>query len=120
MNALCYWEIPSTNVAKSSSFYSKLFGWKVEPSGEGYMMFSVKGGLGGGIQKVKKAPGQGVMVYVEVKDIPATLAKAVKLGGRILTPKTAIGNDWGYWAAFKDPGGCAGVGLWSKRSAHRG
>lgn len=115
MNGLCYWEIPSTDVAKSSAFYAKLFGWKMQPSGKDYMMFSVKGGLGGGIQKVKKAPGQGVMVYIEVKDIPATLARVVKLGGKVLTPKTEIGNDWGFWAAFKDPGGCSSVGLWSRR-----
>jgi uncharacterized protein len=115
VNGLCYWEIPSINVAKSSAFYAKLFGWKMTPSGKDYVMFEVKGGLGGGIQKVKKTPGQGVMVYVEVKDIPATLARVEKLGGKVLKPKTEIGNDWGYWAAFKDPGGCSSVGLWSKR-----
>ena len=81
MNGLCYWEIPSTNVAKSSAFYAKLFGWKMEPSSEGYVMFQVQGGL----------------------------------GGRVVKPKTEIGNDWGYWAAFKDPGGCTSVALWSKR-----
>jgi len=114
MNGLCYWEIPSKNVAKSSAFYAKLFGWKMEPSTEDYMMFQVKGGLGGGIQKVKKAPGLGVMVYIEVRDIPATLKKVVKLGGKVVKPKTEIGNDWGFWAAFKDPGGCSSVALWSR------
>jgi predicted enzyme related to lactoylglutathione lyase len=115
VNGLCYWEIPSTNVAKSSAFYAKLFGWKMTPSGKDYMMFAVKGGMGGGIQKMKGAPGQGVMVYIEVKDIPATLERVVKLGGKVLKPKTEIGNDWGYWAAFRDPGGCTSVALWSKR-----
>ena len=115
MNGLCYWEIPSRNVAKSAAFYAKLFGWKMTPSGKDYMMFKARSGLGGGIQTVKKAPGQGVMVYIEVKDIPATLKKVVKLGGKVLQPKTEIGNDWGYWAAFKDPGGCTGVALWSRR-----
>ena len=115
MNGLCYWEIPSTNVAKSSAFYAKLFGWKMEPSTKDYMMFQAKSGLNGGIQKVKKTPGQGVMVYIEVKDIPATLEKVVKLGGKVLKPKTEIGSDWGYWAVFRDPGGSSSVGLWSKR-----
>ena len=55
MNGLCYWEIPSKDVAKSSAFYAKLFGWKMEPSTGDYMMFQVKGGLGGGIQRVKRA-----------------------------------------------------------------
>lgn len=115
MHTLCYWEIPSTNVKRSSAFYAKLFGWKMQPSSDGYMMFAAKGGLGGGIQQVKRAPGKGVMVYVEVKDIPATLKKVVKLGGKVVKPKTEIGNNWGYWAAFKDPGGCTSVALWSKR-----
>jgi predicted enzyme related to lactoylglutathione lyase len=115
MNTPAHWEIPSTNVAKTSVFYSKLFGWKMSPPQDGYVMFGMKGGLGGGIMQVKKAPGQGVTVYIEVKDIPATLKKVVKLGGKVLVPKTEIGNNWGFWAAFKDPGGCSGVGLWSKR-----
>jgi predicted enzyme related to lactoylglutathione lyase len=115
MNGLCYWEIPTTNVVGSAAFYSKLFGWKMTPSGVGYMMFQAKGGPGGGIQKVKKAPGHGVMVYIEVKDIPATLKRVKELGGKVIKTKTEIGNNWGFWASFKDPGGCTGVGLWSRR-----
>ncbi|MBM3331825.1 VOC family protein [candidate division WOR-3 bacterium] len=114
MNGLCYWEIPSRNVARSAAFYAKLFRWKMTPSGKDYMMFEAKSGLGGGIQKTQQAPGQGVMVYVEVKDIPATLARVVRLGGKVLKTKTEIGNDWGFWAAFKDPGGCSSICLWSR------
>jgi predicted enzyme related to lactoylglutathione lyase len=115
MDKIAHVEIPSTNLAKSTAFYSKLFGWKMEPWGAEYITFSVKGGIGGGIVKVKKAPGEGVMVYVGVKDVDASLKKAVKLGAKVITPKTAIGDNWGYWAQFKDPGGCAGVGLYSKK-----
>jgi predicted enzyme related to lactoylglutathione lyase len=114
MNGLCYWEIPSRNVSKSSEFYARLFGWKMTPSTDDYVMFSAKSGLGGGIQRVKQAPGSGVMAYVEVKDIPAMLRKVTGLGGKVVKTKTAIGNDWGFWAAFKDPGGCT-LGLWSRR-----
>jgi predicted enzyme related to lactoylglutathione lyase len=115
VNGLCYWEIPSRDVAKSAIFYARLFGWKMTSSGKDYVMFQAKSGPGGGIQKVKKAPGQGVMVYVEVKDIPSTLDRVVKLGGQVVRPRTEIGEDWGYWAAFRDPGGCMSVGLWSRR-----
>ena len=107
-------DIPSTNVAKSSTFYSKLFGWKMTPQGKDYVTFHAKSGLDGGIHKVNK-PGQGVMVFVEVGDVPTTLARVVGLGGKVLKPKTELDNNWGYWAAFKDPGGCTSVGLWSKR-----
>jgi predicted enzyme related to lactoylglutathione lyase len=115
MNTLCYWEIPARNVAKSSAFYAKLFGWKMTPSGKDYVMFQSRGGLGGGIYRMKEKPGKGVLVYIKVKDIPAMLRKAVKLGAKVVKPKTEIGGGWGFWAAFQDPGGCASVMLWSKR-----
>ena len=55
------------------------------------------------------------MVYVEVEDIEATLKKAEELGAKVVTPVTEIGDNWGHWAQFKDPGGCTGVGLWSRK-----
>ncbi|HTW90951.1 MAG TPA: VOC family protein [bacterium] len=114
MNGLCYWDIPSTNVTKSCAFYAKLFGWKMAQYGKDYATFQAKSGLDGGIHKVKK-PGQGVMVFVEVKNIPATLAKAARLGAKVLKPRTKLDNNWGYWGLFRDPGGCTSVGLWSRR-----
>ena len=115
MNNLCYWEIPSTDVVKSSDFYSKLFGWKMEKSTDDYMMFEVEGGIRGGIQLMKEKPGESVMVHIKVDDIPATLKKVVELGGTVIKPRTEIGNDWGFWASFQDPGGCRSVALWSKQ-----
>jgi predicted enzyme related to lactoylglutathione lyase len=115
MNKIAHFEIPSTNLAKSVAFYSKLFGWKMEPWGDEYTVFEVKDSIGGGIVQVKKAPGDGLMVYVTVNDIPTTLKKVVKLGGEVITPKTAIGDGMGFWAVFKDPGDCSGVGLFSKK-----
>lgn len=114
MDKLVYWEIPTTNLKKASAFFSALFGWKMEPSSERYVMFHVEDGMGGGIQEVDKHPGHGVQVYVGVKDIPATLARAEELGARTIKPKTEIGNDWGYWASFEVPG-CPHVGIWSKQ-----
>ena len=114
MNAMDYWEIPSTDIEKSAKFYSELFGWKMEKSGDKYYMFSVEGGLSGGIQQVEEPPGHGIAVYVQVEDVPATLKRVEELGGTILHSKTEIGGDRGFWADFKDPGGCRSVGLWSK------
>lgn len=53
-------------------------------------------------------------MHIQVEDIPATLARVVELGGEVIKPKTEIGNNWGFWAGFKAPGGCRGVALWSK------
>lgn len=117
MDKIAHIEIPSTNLAKSGTFYSKLFGWKIEPMDEGdeYITFSAGTGMGGGISKVKKAPGEGVVAYVMVKDIDAALKKAVTLGAKVMTPVTEIGGGWGHWAQFKDPGGCSGIALWSRK-----
>lgn len=114
MDKLMYWEIPSTDVPRTSEFFAGLFGWKMERSSGGYVMFEVEEGIGGGIQPVEQDPGHGIMVYIGVDDIPATLKKVEELGGTIVRPKTEIGNDWGYWAEFKAPGGCRSVALWSK------
>ncbi len=115
MDKIAHIEIPSTNLAKSGEFYSKLFGWKMAPMADGYMTFTAGTGMGGGISLVKKAPGAGVVAYVLVKDIDAALKKAVKLGAKVVAPVTEIGGGWGHWAQFKDPGGCTGVALWSRK-----
>ena len=114
MSRLVYWEIPSTDAGATSRFFAELFGWKVTESTGGYWSFTVDDGIGGGIQPVRDSPGTGVMVYIGVPDIPATLARVEELGGRVLRPKTEIGNDWGCWAEFEAPGGCRSVALWSK------
>mgnify|MGYP001626301411 CR=1 FL=1 len=45
----------------------------------------------------------GVIVYILVENIDETLEKAVKLGGKIVTPKTRKGEN--YMAAIADPDG---------------
>lgn len=114
MPKLVYYEIPSTDVKRSSAFYAALFGWPMTPSGDRYVMFSGDGDVGGGIEHAERAPGEGVRVYIGVDDIPATLAKVRSLGGKVVKEKTEIAGGYGYWASFEDPGGCRSVMLWSK------
>jgi predicted enzyme related to lactoylglutathione lyase len=114
MNKLVYWEIPSHDVQASAAFYAALFGWNMTPSTNEYVMFETGDGLAGGIEKARGPFGEGLRVYVRVDDIPAALSRAETLGATVVKTKTAIGNDWGHWAAIRDPGGCASVMLWSK------
>jgi len=113
MHHLAYWEIPSTDLGASSAFFAALFGWKMTPSTDDYVMFSVEDGIGGGIPEVEALPTQGIRIYIEVEDIPATLARVSELGGHPKTGKTEIGDGYGYWADFEEPGGCR-IGLWSR------
>jgi len=113
MNQLVHWEIPSTDLKKSRTFYQKLFGWKMKPLGKNYVLFDIDKGVGGGITKVKKVPKPCLGVYIGVDDIPRTLFKVLENGGKVKVPRTPIGKGMGYIGAFLDPCGCM-IGLWSK------
>jgi len=84
---ICYLEIPAKDVEVSSAFYVKLFGWTVRVRGE--------------------------LPYVMVEDIDRTLQAATKLGGEIVTPRTALGPGDAY-ATLRDPAGNL-VGLYQNR-----
>ena len=112
MNRPVHWEIPSTNVRKSSEFYTALFGWQASGVSDSYAMLAVDGGVGGGIVRVERMPGPGVDVYFGVDDIPATLERVTGLGGTPVVPKSEIAPGRGFWAAFLDPCGCR-IGIWS-------
>jgi hypothetical protein len=107
-------EIPSPDVAKAGKFYSSVFGWGVEPSGDGgYMMFDTgTEQLGGGLDPKSPVVEGGIMFYIKVGDIAATLAAIEKAGGSVVEPKRSIG-PWGFIAVFRDPNGNR-VGLWAK------
>jgi uncharacterized protein len=113
MNKLVHWEIPSTDLGASSRFYAELFGWTMQPSGDSYVVFGVEDGVGGGLNKVDVVPAPGIEVYIGVPDIPAALAQATALGGRVAQEKTEIGGDMGFWAAIEDPCGCR-IAVWSQ------
>jgi predicted enzyme related to lactoylglutathione lyase len=52
---------------------------------------------------------QGVRIYFTVQDIDATLRKAVEAGGKVLYPKTSIGEH-GFVAEFEDSeGNCIAI-----------
>jgi len=115
MNVICHYEIPSTDFDKSKAFYEGLFGWPIQAMPEmNYMVFGEAGqGVGGGFNKVEKVNNEGIQVYIEVEDIPASLTKAKELGGEVLMDKTQISPEHGYMAFILDSCGVK-VGLWSK------
>ena len=116
MGKLCHFEIPSKDFDKSRDFYEALFGWKVDIQPEmDYALIHIEGGMGGGFTNdAEPVTKMGFGLYFEVDDIPATIAKAVVLGGAEVTPKTGIGGgEMGYYGIFKDLDGNL-IGLWSK------
>ena len=113
MNSLVHWEIPSTDLARSQAFYEALFGWEFEGFTPEYVMFEVEDGVGGALELVEAMRGPGISIYIDVDDIPETLARARELGGSVDVGKTEIGAGMGFWAAILDPCGCR-ICVWSK------
>jgi predicted enzyme related to lactoylglutathione lyase len=107
-------EIPAVDTKAAGTFYRDVFNWTVDTDNSfDYVMFQAEGGPGGGFTKVGQnntEPGD-VVIYIDVDDIEASLAKIGSLGGQTLTGKTEV-PGMGWFAIFADPTGNA-IGLWT-------
>lgn len=83
-----WFDITTTDLAQSKAFYSGLFGWQFT-SVKGYENLAAEIASGGQpVGSLRKAEGKispydGV-VYIQVKDLTASCAKAKELGGTIV------------------------------------
>jgi predicted enzyme related to lactoylglutathione lyase len=111
-NHLCHFEFLCKNPGKLKAFYSRVFEWTFRASGmEGYTLIDAGQQPGGGmIEKSAEAPASSLNVYFLVDSVDATLARAQRAGGKILVPKTPIG-DVGAFGLFSDPEGIV-VGIY--------
>ena len=102
---ICYIEMPATDIARSSEFYQKVFGWNVRKRGDGRTAFDDAVGEVSGSWITGRAPAgaPGLMVYIMVDDAAATVEAIVAAGGKIVQP---IGMDAPeITARFSDPAG---------------
>jgi uncharacterized protein len=85
---VAWFDITTTDLAQAKAFYTGLFGWEFT-SLKGYENLAAEIVSGGQpIGTLRKAEGKispydGV-VYIQVKDLPASCAKAKELGGTIV------------------------------------
>ena len=114
MHGFTHIEIPTADAQKSKAFYSKMFGWKIEENMPGYVMFSTGDNQGGGFTQESKPSENGVVLYIEVEDIPAKLGEIATAGGKKVKDKTGISPEFGFYALFTDPSGNI-MGLWSRK-----
>ncbi|MBI3660817.1 VOC family protein [Candidatus Acetothermia bacterium] len=105
-HAICHVEWASTNFKKTQNFYGGLFGWKFEPWGDNYLMFTAPDGIGGGFAKAEKVQvGQSPTVYIQVDSIDPYLKKSKDLGGKVAVDKMEIDPNVGWMAHLADPDG---------------
>lgn len=101
---LCHFEIPSKEPDKAGEFYGNVFGWKIDAASfPGYHMIEASEPPNGGIEK-REPFSPGIMIYIEVDDVTATLNKVKAAGGNIVKEKTEI-PDTGHFGILNDPDG---------------
>ncbi len=110
--AVVHFEIMGNDTGKLWSFYSDLFGWKINSDNPmNYGIVDRDGntnadgiGIGGGVGGMPEGRPGHVTFYVEVPDVEAALVKAESLGGkRLMGPeKVTEGVEIGV---FDDPEG---------------
>jgi len=102
---ICYIEMPSTDVIRSADFYKRVFGWNIRKRGDGSIAFDDTVNEVSGTW-VKERPPQGnpgLMVYIMVDSVAATVDAIVANGGEIVQPVGADAPE--ITARFQDPAG---------------
>ncbi len=112
-NALNWFEIPATDIARAKKFYESIFEIKMEEMempGMKYAMFPfdpMKGKIAGGLaQSPMHVPSAtGSIIYLNANpDLQKVLDRIENAGGKITMPKTSIGQN-GFMAFFADTEG---------------
>jgi uncharacterized protein len=112
---VCYIEIPAIDINASSTFYKKIFGWKIRKRGDGAVAFDDGVGEVSGTWVLgRKAISEtGLLIYIMVDDVAKTVNTIVANGGKIVQP---IGMDAPeVTARFTDPAGNL-FGLYQERT----
>ena len=104
-HSLCWFEIPADKPERAKTFYSKLFGWKMNPLPHmaDYCHMDTGGPDAtpdGGLMK-RMHPAQAITTYISVPSVTKHLAKVTKLGGSVCKPKTGV-PGMGYFAICQD------------------
>jgi len=110
---ICYIEIPTTDIARSADFYKRVFGWGIRTRGDGSTAFDDATGEVSGSWVLGRAPAgaPGLLVYIMVDSVAATIEVVVANGGVIVQP---IGVDAPeITARFRDPSGNV-IGLYQE------
>jgi len=102
---ICYIEMPATDIARSADFYRTVFGWHVRQRGDGSTAFDDGVGEVSGTWVLRQPPSvtPGLLVYVMVDSVAATVEAIVANGGEIVQPIGADAPE--ITARFRDPGG---------------
>ena len=102
---ICYVEIPAIDIDASVRFYKEVFAWQIRQRGNGSIAFDDTVGEVSGtwVPGRRAATEPGLLIYIMVDSVAATIDKVTANGGKIVQP---IGMDAPeITARFGDPAG---------------
>jgi predicted enzyme related to lactoylglutathione lyase len=110
---ICYIEIPASDIARSADFYQRVFGWQIRKRGDGSTAFDDGVGEVSGTWVLRRPPSAepGLLIYVMVDSVSATVDLVTAAGGEIVQPIGADAPE--ITARFRDPGGNV-IGLYQQ------
>jgi predicted enzyme related to lactoylglutathione lyase len=110
---ICYVLMPAMDVQHSADFYGKVFGWKIRRRGDGSIAFDdgVNEVSGSWVTGLQPASTPGLLFYIMVDSVAATIDAVIANGGEIVQPIGADAPE--ITARFRDPGGNV-IGLYQQ------
>jgi uncharacterized protein len=110
---ICYVEIPALDIAKSIEFYKRVFAWNIRQRGDGHAAFDDGVNQVSGTWVLGRPPSTtpGLLIYIMVDSVAATLDLIVANGGEVVQPIGADAPE--ITARFRDPGGNV-IGLYQE------
>jgi predicted enzyme related to lactoylglutathione lyase len=110
---VCYIEIPAVDVQRSADFYAKVFGWRIRQRRDGRRAFDDTTGEVSGTWVLGRPPSStpGLLFYIMVDSVAATIDAVVAHGGDIVQPIGADAPE--VTARFRDPAGNV-IGLYQE------
>ena len=99
-----HWEIEAKDPQRQRAFYAALFNWDIEPDGIMNIAAGIGGPEPGPAGHIRGSDRSGVTLYVQVRDLTETLAKAGELGGTVVLERLQIPGG-ATLAAITDPEG---------------
>jgi uncharacterized protein len=110
---ICYVEIPALDIKRSAAFYKEVFGWQIRRRDDGSTAFDDTVGevSGGWVMSRKPMMEAGLLIYIMVDSVAATVDAVIANGGKLVQP---IGMDAPeITARFSDPAGNV-IGLYQQ------
>ena len=113
-NSINWFEIPVLNFEQAKEFYSRIYNYEMTESNldairMGFLPYDADSkGVGGAIVQGNGfiPSALGVKIYLNGgKNLDDVLNRVIAAGGEIITHKTKINDDYGYYAVFEDTEG---------------